>query len=175
MNSRGEAERPPEEEENTPLLNTKPSVERISEPLQSEYRTEFVATLKYAGPLVITNCLQYSLRLTSLLFAGRVGKMELGALALALMTANITGFTPIQGFATALDTVCPEAFASGRPHLVGLYCQKVSYILICICCLVTVSWIFSGPLLALVIPDERLVELTAALMRCYIAMLPACK
>jgi len=41
------------------------------------------------------------------------------------MTASVTGFSIVQGFASALDTLLPSAWTSGNPQLVGLWLQRM--------------------------------------------------
>ena len=139
---------------------------------QNVYREEFLGLVKYATPLILTQSLQYTSRLVSLVYVGHLGTIELGSLALALMTCSIVGYGPILGFATSLDTVCPEAFSSGRPHLVGLYCQRVTYMLLFISVITAVLWWFAEPVLGIFIPSKELVKMTAELIRIYIPSLP---
>lgn len=42
------------------------------------------------------------------------------------MTASVSGFSIIQGMASALDTLLPSAWTSSQPHLVGLWTQRMS-------------------------------------------------
>ena len=51
----------------------------------------------YSQSLVLTLLLQYSLNLTSVITVGRLGTAELGAVSLASVTANITGYAVYQG------------------------------------------------------------------------------
>ena len=51
----------------------------------------------YSRYLVLTLLLQYSLNLTSIIAIGHLGTAELGAVSLASVTANITGYAVYQG------------------------------------------------------------------------------
>lgn len=46
------------------------------------------------------------------------------------MTASVSGFSIIQGMASALDTMLPSAWTSTQPHLVGLWCQRMGKVAI---------------------------------------------
>lgn len=47
------------------------------------------------------------------------------------MTASVSGFSIIQGFASTLDTMLPSAWTSSQPQLVGLWSQRMGeYILV---------------------------------------------
>ena len=47
-----------------------------------------------------------------------------------MMTASVTGYAIVQGFASTLDTLLPPAWTSDTPHMVGLWTQRTgqSYI-----------------------------------------------
>ena len=42
------------------------------------------------------------------------------------MTASVSGFSVLQGFSSALDTMLPSAWTSPHPHYVGLWTQRMS-------------------------------------------------
>ncbi|KAJ9131727.1 MATE efflux family protein [Pleurostoma richardsiae] len=75
----------------------------------------------YTRSLAVTFLLHYSITLASIFVVGRIGKTELGAVSLATVTANITCYSPIQGLATSLDTLCAQAYGSGHRSLVALW------------------------------------------------------
>jgi MATE family multidrug resistance protein len=66
---------------------------RIKTSWQRETKTIF----KYSLPMVITFILQYTLTVASIFTVGHLGPIELGAVSLASMTANITGYAIYQG------------------------------------------------------------------------------
>lgn len=58
---------------------------------------------------------------------GHIGVAELGAASLGSMSANISGYAIFQGLSTSLDTLCAQAYGSGRKKLVGLQMQRMIY------------------------------------------------
>lgn len=64
--------------------------------------------------------------MTSVVSIGHVSTTALAAISLGSMTANVTGFSIIQGFMSALDTMLPPAWTSSQPKLVGLWAQRMS-------------------------------------------------
>lgn len=110
--------------------------------------------VKSSLPLIVTFLLQYSLTVASIFSVGHLGKSELAAVSLGSMTAAITGFALIQGLATCLDTLCAQAYGAGNHTLVGDYCQKS--ILMIITCFIPVGtfWVYSEPILRLLVSDE---------------------
>ena len=86
--------------------------------IKTTWQREATVLARYSGPLIITFLLQYSLTVASIFTVGHLGTIELGAVSLASMTANITGYAIYQGLATSLDTLCAQAYGSGRKKLV---------------------------------------------------------
>jgi MATE family multidrug resistance protein len=93
--------------------------------IRTTWQREAKVLVRYSAPLILTFMLQYSLNVTSVFAVGHIGKIELGAVSLASMTSNITGYAVYQGLATSLDTLCAQAYGSGRKKLVGLQTQRM--------------------------------------------------
>ncbi|KAG6899440.1 hypothetical protein C0995_005955 [Termitomyces sp. Mi166 len=107
--------------ENTPLLN--PPVPRIDESFDDNDRTvhafwdELRILTRYALPVFGTHVLEFSLIMASVVSIGHLSTSALAAISLGSMTANVTAFSIIQGFASALDTMLPSAWTSSQPQL----------------------------------------------------------
>jgi multidrug resistance protein, MATE family len=129
------------------------------------WKKESVIIAKSAAPLVVTFLLQYSLTVSSIFTLGHLGKAELGGVSLASMTANITGYIIYQGMATSLDTLCAQAYGSGKKHLVGLYLQRMAAFFIMLTIPIALVWFFSGKLLMIVVPDEQVAMLAGRYLR----------
>lgn len=93
--------------------------------IQTTWRRETKVLVRYSSPLILTFVLQYSLNVAGVFTVGHIGKVELGAVSLASVTANITGYAVYQGLATSLDTLCAQAYGSGHKKLVGLQTQRM--------------------------------------------------
>lgn len=96
--------------------------------IKTTWQRETIVLGRYSSPLILTFLLQYSLTVASIFSVGHLGTAELGAVSLASMTANITGYAVFQGLATSLDTLCAQAYGSGKKKLVGLQTQRM------VCC-----------------------------------------
>lgn len=120
---------------------------------------------QYAWPIVLATMLQYSFQVVSVFTVGRLGNIELGAVSLGSMTANITAYAVYQGLATSLDTLCAQAYGSGHKTLVGLHCQKMIYLLWGVTIPIGILWFFSGQILGAMIPKPETVELAAIYLR----------
>ncbi|KAJ3495861.1 hypothetical protein NLJ89_g10567 [Agrocybe chaxingu] len=126
-------------DENTPLLSD-PPVPRIEEPIDRDaaadagtalemFWEELVILAKYALPVFGTHLLEYSLVIVSVVSIGHISTTALAAISLGSMTASVSGFSVIQGFASALDTMLPSAWTSPQPHLVGLWSQRMTIVM----------------------------------------------
>ncbi|KAL9597659.1 MAG: hypothetical protein Q9219_004986 [cf. Caloplaca sp. 3 TL-2023] len=78
--------------------------------IHTTWQREAKVLFRYSAPLIATFLLQYSLTVASIFTVGHLGKVPLGAVSLASMTANITGYAVYQGLATSLDTLCAQAY-----------------------------------------------------------------
>ncbi|RPA86416.1 MATE efflux family protein [Ascobolus immersus RN42] len=120
---------------------------------------------KNSIPLVITLALQYSLTLASVFSAGNLGSNELAAVSLAGMTANITGYAIYQGLATALDTLCAQAYGSGNKHMVGVHFQRMAVFLMVLTVPISIVWMYSEEILKTIIPEDELSRLAGLYLR----------
>ncbi|PPQ85010.1 hypothetical protein CVT25_010399 [Psilocybe cyanescens] len=126
--------------ESTPLLSN-PPIPRIEESVDRNpfsddessikmFWEELWILAKYATPVFGTHVLEYSLVIVSVVSIGHISTTALAAISLGSMTASVSGFSILQGFASALDTLLPSAWTSPQPHLVGLWAQRMKSILI---------------------------------------------
>lgn len=122
--------------------------------IQTTWQRETKVLLRYSTPLVLTFLLQYSLTVASVFTVGHLGKVELGAVSLASMTANITGYAVYQGLATSLDTLCAQAYGSGRKKLVGLQTQRMVYFLWAITVPISIIWLCADMILMKIVPER---------------------
>jgi MATE family multidrug resistance protein len=140
--------------------------------ITSSWQREAKVLTKTSAPLILTFLLQYSLPVASIFTVGHIGKIELGAVSLASMTASITGYAVYQGLATSLDTLCAQAYGSGRPHLVGLQLQRMLYFLLVITIPISVIWAFGTQILSLIVPEKETARLAGLYLKVLIAGAP---
>jgi MATE family multidrug resistance protein len=140
--------------------------------IHTTYTREARVLASSSGPLILTFILQYSLPVASIFTVGHIGKAELGAVSLASMTASITGYAVYQGLATSLDTLCAQAYGSGRPHLVGLQLQRMLLFLLLITVPISTIWFFGTQLLSLIVPEQETARLAGLYLKILIAGAP---
>ncbi|KAH6693746.1 multidrug and toxin extrusion protein 2 [Plectosphaerella plurivora] len=121
--------------------------------------------VRSAAPLVVTGLLQHSIGLTNIFAVGHLGKSELGAVSLSIMTANVTGYAVFMGMATALDTLCPQAYGSDKKLHVGLYFQKMLVLLWLLTIPIGILWVNAGRILGMMVPDRETADLAGVYLR----------
>jgi MATE family multidrug resistance protein len=140
--------------------------------LQTTAGKEARLLAKYSVPLMLTYLLQYNFSLVTLFVVGHIGTDELGAVSLATMTANITGLAVYEGLATSLDTLCAQAYGSGRKELVGLHLQRMVLFMLLVTIPIAAVWLSSGWILAALVPEKELARLAGKYLSILLAGAP---
>ena len=161
----GDPELPYGGQDNPANLDIKWEVAVLEGKIQTTWQREAKVLARYSGPLVLTFLLQYSLTVASIFTVGHIGKVELGAVSLASMTANITGYAVYHGLATSLDTLCAQAYGSGRKKLVGLQTQRMVYFLWTITIPIGIVWLCAEEILVKVVPEKDVAILAGRYLR----------
>ncbi|EER24567.1 MATE efflux family protein [Coccidioides posadasii C735 delta SOWgp] len=133
--------------------------------IHTTWKREAKVLAKYTAPLMVTFLLQYSLTVASIFTVGHLGKIQLGAVSLASMTANITGYAIYQGLATSLDTLCAQAYGSGRKDLVGLQMQRMIWFLWTITIPIGFVWFFADKILMAIVPEKEVAILAGQYLK----------
>jgi MATE family multidrug resistance protein len=122
--------------------------------------------------LVLASLLYYSVPVTGIIVAGRLGPSELGSVSLANVTSNVTGLVIFQGLATTLDTLCAQAYGSGNFALVGLHVQRMTFLLWCLSVPIAALWFNASGILSIIVPDQRVAQLAGLYLRVLILGVP---
>jgi MATE family multidrug resistance protein len=137
----------------------------LSGQIQTTWRREAKVLVRYSAPLMLTFILQNSLTLTSVFTVGHIGKIELGAVSLGSMTANITGYAVYHGLATSLDTLCAQAYGSGRKKLVGLQLQRMVFFLWAMTIPIAAVWLAGSRIIGAIVPEKETAELAGLYLK----------
>ncbi|KAF4457984.1 ethionine resistance [Fusarium albosuccineum] len=127
---------------------------------------------QYSLPLIATYLLQYSFTVITTVVAGHLSAEDLAASSLGLTTMNIVGFTIFEGMATALDTLCAQAYGSGRFTGVGLHIQRMIIFMTVVMLPVGAFWLCSHWILPLLVPQRTLALKAASFLRVSLVGLP---
>ncbi|KAJ9133402.1 MATE efflux family protein [Pleurostoma richardsiae] len=122
--------------ENTPLFSgqgdstdsddsddSHPVKRRLKGQSKLSLRLELGILSRYSAPLIATYLLQYTYSVTTTFVAGHLSADDLAAASIGLTTMDIIGLDIFEGMATALDTLCAQAYGSGHLTQVGLHVQ----------------------------------------------------
>lgn len=128
--------------------------------------------LRYSFPLIATFLLEHLFLIVSLLVVGHLGKDEFAAVSLAFMITTVT-FAIFEGIATALDTLCPQAYGAGNYEAVGVHVQRCIVFSLCVYVPCAFFWWNSAVVLRYVISSGTVLRLTSQFLRVLILGGPA--
>ncbi|KAK8097286.1 mate-domain-containing protein [Apiospora kogelbergensis] len=118
--------------------------------------SELWILLQYSLPLIGTYLLQYSQTVITTAVAGHLSADDLAATSIGLTTLNIVGLATFEGMATALDTLCAQAYGSGNLKGVGLHVQRMLLLMLAALVPIGAFWIFSPWILTLFVKQPEL-------------------
>ena len=168
--------------ETVPLLKSQAQTENVDQKweeavlqgrIHTTWQRETKVLAKSSAPLIATFILQYSLTVASIFTVGHLGKVELGAVSLASMTANITGYAAYYGLATSLDTLCAQAYGSGKKKLVGLQLQRMVFFLWLVTVPIGIAWCCADLLLKKIVPEQDVAILAGQYLKIVLIGAPA--
>lgn len=150
------------------LLNQKPH----SWSDTSTWKAESWILLSYAAPLIGTYLLQYFYSVVTIFVAGHIGSDALAAASIGVTTMTIIGYAIFEGMATALDTLCAQAFGSGNLKDVGLHIQRMMLLMTLTAIPIGAFWIASPWVLALFVKQEYLAHMAGRFLQISLIGIP---
>lgn len=156
--------------ETTPLLRNPEAQDTQDE--AHNWWAELRLISEYSLPLIATYLLQYSFTVITTIVAGHLGSDDLAAASIGATTMNIIGFSIFEGMATALDTLCAQAYGSGNLTGVGLHLQRMILLMALACIPVGALWLFSPPILSIFIKQHDLALKAGDFLRVSLIGLP---
>lgn len=109
-----------------------------------------------AGPMIIVTLSQYFLQTISMMMVGHLGELALSSTSLAISIAGVTGFSFLLGMATALETLCGQAFGAKQYQRLGTQTYTAIFSLFTVCIPLAVLWIYVGKLLTFIGQDPEI-------------------
>ncbi|KAL9244176.1 hypothetical protein vseg_017979 [Gypsophila vaccaria] len=110
----------------------------------SEFHHESKKLWHIAGPAIFTAISQYSMGALTQTFAGQIGELELAAVSMENSVIAGLAFGVMLGMASALETLCGQAFGAGKYKMLGVYMQRSWVILLGTACLLTPLYTYSS-------------------------------
>ncbi|KAJ4714517.1 Protein DETOXIFICATION [Melia azedarach] len=112
------------------------------------------------GPAIFSRVASYSMLVITQAFAGHLGDLELAAISIANNVIVGFDFGLLLGMASALETLCGQAFGAKKYHMLGVYMQR-SWIVLFICCVLLLPlYLFASPVLKLLGQPKDVAELS---------------
>ncbi|KAG8848641.1 hypothetical protein FRB96_001048 [Tulasnella sp. 330] len=137
-------------------------------------RKEARVVTSYALPILVTQLLEYSLLMSSVVTLGHLSTMALAASTLGSMTASVSGFTIIVGMASALDSLLPQAWGTpGGQKAVGLWTLRMTVVVAATLVPIYCIWMASENILLLLRQDPEVARLASLYLRWMSLSLPA--
>ncbi|KAK3418995.1 hypothetical protein EUGRSUZ_H04732 [Eucalyptus grandis] len=112
------------------------------------------------GPSIFSRVASYSMLVITQAFAGHLGDLELAAMALTTNLVIGLDFGLLLGMASALETLCGQAFGAKKYYMLGVYLQR-SWIVLFLCCILLLPlYLFASPFLKLLGQPHDIAELS---------------
>lgn len=158
-----------------PLLDYSPSVKFIEEDEQDQtiFRKIWIESKKLwrvVGPAIFSRLASYSMFVITQAFAGHLGDLELAAMSIASNVILGFDFGLMLGMASALETLCGQAYGAKKYYMLGVYLQR-SWIVLFLCCVLMLPlFLFATPILKLLGQPADVAELSGVVVLCFIPL-----
>ncbi|KAB5592878.1 transport protein [Ceratobasidium theobromae] len=147
--------------EGTPLLGGGERMRAIG--CWRDVLTEIRLLMRYSVPVICV---------VSVISIGHLSTKMLAGSALASLTVAVTGASVIQGFASALDSLLPQAWTSGNPTHVGLWAQRMVVLMAFLIMPIAVLWQNIEPVLLLLGQDPEVAGFAGLYLKLITLQLP---
>ncbi|KNA04350.1 hypothetical protein SOVF_199740 [Spinacia oleracea] len=125
---------------------------------------------KIAGPSVFCRFAMFSLTIITQSFAGHLSDLDLAAFSISTTFLIAVSFGFLLGMATALETLCGQAYGARQHHMLGIYLQRSCVVLSFCAILLLPMFIFATPLLKILGQSAEVAERTGLVARYLIPM-----
>ncbi|KAI3870116.1 hypothetical protein MKX03_021589 [Papaver bracteatum] len=131
---------------------------QIQEGLRRRVWIESKKLWNIVGPTIFTRIASYSLNIITQSFAGRLGNLELASISLSITVILGFNFGLLLGMASALETLCGQAYGAKQYRMLGIYLQR-SWVVLFLCAILLLPvYIFTSPILKLMGQPDDLAE-----------------
>ncbi|KAB5544803.1 hypothetical protein DKX38_012915 [Salix brachista] len=128
----------------------------VPTPTQGVFIQEVKRLGYVAGPMVAVILTQNCLQVISIMMCGHLGELALSSTALAISLSNVTGFSLMLGMASALETLCGQAYGAKQYTKLGTQTYTAILCLILVCIPISVIWIYMGKILHFIGQDPAI-------------------
>ncbi|XAR55388.1 hypothetical protein NMG60_11035444 [Bertholletia excelsa] len=102
-----------------------------------------------AAPAVVVYMINYCMSMSTQIFSGHLGNLELAAASLGNNGIQVFAYGLMLGMGSAVETLCGQAFGAHKYEMLGIYLQRSTVILTATGVLLTLIYVFCKPILLL--------------------------
>ncbi|KAJ0097783.1 hypothetical protein Patl1_28279 [Pistacia atlantica] len=129
-----------------------------------DFKTRFSIESKklwyIVGPAIFSRLASYSMLVITQAFAGHLGDLELAAISISNNVIVGFDFGLLLGMASALETLCGQAYGAKKYYMLGVYMQR-SWIVLFLCCVLLLPlYLFASPFLKVLGQPKDVAELS---------------
>ncbi|CAN1829203.1 Protein DETOXIFICATION 27 [Linum perenne] len=122
------------------------------------------------GPAIFSRVTSYSMLVITQAFAGHLGDLELAGISIANNVIVGFDFGLLLGMASALETLCGQAYGAKKYYMLGVYMQR-SWIVLFLCCILLLPlYLFASPFLKLMGQPDDVAEVSGIAAMCMIPL-----
>lgn len=111
---------------------------------------ELGSLFRLAGPTVVVYLLNNLTSISTQIFCGHLGNLQLAAATLGNNGVQVFAFGLLLGMGSAVETLCGQAFGARQFDMLGVYLQRSTILLMLTAIPLMLIYIFSKPLLILI-------------------------
>ncbi|KAM0922731.1 hypothetical protein ACQ4PT_005985 [Festuca glaucescens] len=105
--------------------------------------------LRLAAPAVLVYMINYLMSMSTQIFSGHLGTLELAAASLGNTGIQVFAYGLMLGMGSAVETLCGQAYGANKFDMLGIYMQRSTVLLMATGVPLAVLYVFSRPLLIL--------------------------
>ncbi|XP_057961020.1 protein DETOXIFICATION 12-like isoform X1 [Malania oleifera] len=106
-----------------------------------------------AAPMVAVTLAQFLLQVVSTMMVGHLGELALSSTSIAISLSGVTGFSFLMGMASALETLCGQAYGAQQYRKLSVKTYTAIFSLILVCLPLSLIWIYMEKLLIFIGQD----------------------
>ncbi|CAK9187791.1 unnamed protein product [Ilex paraguariensis] len=110
---------------------------------------ELNTLFRLAGPAVIVYLLNNVTSMSTQIFCGHLGNLELAASALGNNGVQLFAYGVMLGMGSAVETLCGQAYGAQKYEMLGIYLQRSTILLMTTGLILMILYIFSKPFMIL--------------------------
>ncbi|KAH1248087.1 Protein DETOXIFICATION 40 [Glycine soja] len=114
-----------------------------------------------AAPAVIVYLINYVMSMSTQIFSGHLGNLELAAASLGNTGIQVFAYGLMLGMGSAVETLCGQAYGAKKFNMLGIYLQRSTVLLTLAGILLTIIYIFSEPILIFLGESPRIASAAA--------------